>query len=56
LQELSLRNNKLTGEIPGSLGKLANLQELSLPGNQFRGVKESKTRLEEQLPQCRIFL
>ena len=34
---LNLYNNKLTGQIPSELGKLANLEVLQLSGNNFTG-------------------
>jgi len=37
LKYLNLSNNQFTGSIPGSLGNLANLQQLYLFGNQLSG-------------------
>ncbi|KAL7553811.1 hypothetical protein ACHAWF_017155 [Thalassiosira exigua] len=38
LEFLSLRDNDLTGEVPGSVGRLASLEVLRLGGNNLRGT------------------
>ncbi len=38
VQELSLGNNGLTGEVPAELGNLASLRQLHLFGNALTGV------------------
>ena len=37
MRYLSLKDNQLTGKIPGTLGNLANLEALYLAGNRLTG-------------------
>ena len=41
----SLRDNKLSGAIPESLGNLVNLEELWLNANQIEGERRRRPRL-----------
>lgn len=49
LTELRVHANRLTGELPGEVGLLPQLQTLVISGNQFRGGLPDSLRLATQL-------